>query len=187
MINLDTPSENFSLNSFYLDALGLVFTSSDKYYDLGYVDSVVNEYERLSELYDDKDTYETSDTWMGMCSTHGRDTYIFYKEMNSFKQDLHLRAHEETHALEHMNQLERLSEALDLNDDVEIDFTKGYDPEVIAELGAIYALRMRSQKLGGVGCYISYLLRKDSFYSDDFWEAKKLYDSSQWKPNRSFF
>jgi hypothetical protein len=119
------------------------------YYDDGFVDSV-DEYRLKFPFWECQKSLEGV---KGKCIEVGRKIHIFYKNQNSITKNIHLRAHEETHALDKFGRLDLLAKLILLEQGVNINFLElgdeeGFrdseiDREVRAELGAIYALKKR--------------------------------------------
>jgi hypothetical protein len=151
-----------------LDALGIELLLPDNalFFDLGYVPSIVAQrkqlhiqYKNLKALadprnYDEelhKGTFgEHYFVWDGPELHLGhRHDYVYTKRRDFGPLDLYSRAHEHTHVLEHYGGLALLSERLFREQNVRINFSmfrwitedqRKFNEEVIAELGAIYAL-----------------------------------------------
>ncbi len=153
--------------------LGFEFT------DLGYVDSIKETIRKLEkkhgyeegELQNPKQSLKRT---IGLAKGFGelisnnifKNNYIFYLKQNKEEDNIHLRAHEETHALEHMNGLSHLEKNLLENQKVKIKFKEIRKSEVRAEIGAIYALIQRGIIPSKISCFP---------WDFDFRRAKKLY------------
>ena len=83
---------------------------------------------------------------VGMCTTWRprlrRHIHIYYLDWGSEAPNVHVRAHEETHALCRLGKLNMLEWVLERDQQVRLPLTqikKRYGEQVVAELGAIYA------------------------------------------------
>ncbi len=161
------------------ETLGFSVDTGDcRYHDDGYVRSIHEGVLRLSTIY--------PDISVGSLNCHDLEglhyvdssegnSHIFYLKYWSRPADIRLRAHEETHALRFFGQLDVLSDRLLQEQRVRIDLGGIDESEVIAELGALYALNSR-----GFG---TWRFLYDSLFSRDFMDARRLYNKSR-KPSK---
>jgi len=101
-----------------------------------------------------------------MCLQRGYDHHIFYKESFFNSWNIYVRAHEETHVLEHLEHLDLLEKRLLDEQNVKINFNQIEDSEVKGDLGSIYALnknRISMWRLGPLWLEAS-LIKANSIY-----------------------
>ncbi len=152
------------------------------YHDDGYINSVVEHFNKLSKKYSNLQPYDKEIEFNGM-SVEGRGKirkhfHIFYRDQVSEPLNLRTRAHEETHALDFFGWLNRLENKLLTEQGININFDglredlqdSYIDQQVRAEIGAIYTLKSRNIDLkelkGKVPEYFDYAL--------DFYEKHKV-------------
>jgi len=149
-----------------------------RYHDNGFVESISDEtigVHGLDEFcYDRRQDRLT----VGKFCHNGWDLYVFYKDAKSVRDNIRLRAHEETHALDFMCGLDYLSDVLLQNQNVRINFRNIDSREIRAELGALYALRQNG--FGPWGLFI------DSLLDSDFIMARKIYKKSKQSEKKYF-
>ena len=75
--------------------------------------------------------------------TRNNNIHIFYSSFPEQDMDVLTRAHEETHALDLVNRLDLLPKKMRAEDKAAIPLEEINDAELIANLGAIYALESR--------------------------------------------
>ncbi len=137
------------------------------YQDHGYVNSIKDKTQEIDigmvvSKHNDK-------TQWGRMYAKGYQLHIYYLQFSSHVENVRVRAHEETHALEIIGGLYLLSDALEKqNVYIDVQFIKR--KEVIAELGAIYAIYERK---------LNPLDIPNKFITDNFKKALELYNNSK--------
>lgn len=86
--------------------------------------------------------------------------YIGYKRKKLPVVNMIVRAHEETHALQRMRRLNLLEDALEREFNTSI-MLSSYEEEIVAEIGALYALYKHG--VSKLGCWAASLYNRDLF------------------------
>jgi hypothetical protein len=150
-----------------------------KFHDEGYVSSINETAKRLDNSYGCNDTeYNARMNVIGAHYVMGTNSHIFYMDQGSIVKNLRVRAHEETHSVDFIGQLDFLTDRLLEEQNVKINLKEIDNIEVRAELGSLYALYSR-----GFGPWSLVL---DSLFKTDFIVARKIYTQSR-QPQKSFF
>jgi len=116
-----------------------------KYHDDGFVESLKGHIIKLNRLYDCEcyNYIRVNELSMGKCASIYLNCHIFYIKQSIETENILVRAHEETHALDIFNQLDALAERLLEEQRIKINFKEIDESEVIANLGSLYALYAR--------------------------------------------
>ncbi len=122
-----------------------------EFHDDGFVKSIEHHYTSLTQRYygfpADSFPEEAEEVNpIGLCSTWRpkwtKYIHIYYLDRGSEMANVHVRAHEETHALCRLGKLSLLEEALEREQKVHLPLHKigkKHGEQVVAELGALYA------------------------------------------------
>jgi hypothetical protein len=169
------------MNKAHFEILGITVPSGRyQYHDEGYVDSIPDATKRINKLYGfDNSNYDAIKyrNAIGMHCGRGFNSHIFYLQRPTRILDIQNRSHEETHALDFIEQLDALADKLLEEQHVRINFKEVDDQEVRAQLGSLYALHARGLSLWRLwGVYAT----------DTFSTAKKIYQQSK-QPQKRFF
>lgn len=162
----------FGLNYANLEILDIALPLGfNTFEDLGYVDSIEDTIEMLSKkpfLKRSNNRQLLGNTFLFEYKFFNlKNISIFYLKLPKKIQNIYVRAHEETHALDILGGLELLEKELRDEQKVKINFKKINDEEVRADIGAIYALYKNNYSDSDF-----HLLYKDINYL----KAKTLFD-----------
>lgn len=128
---------------------------NESYYDDGFVSCLKTHAQKLCSHYPCKNNLlnqrflernykETKGFYLPLASPHGWEYHIAYKNCNDEAINLFTRAHEETHVMHELDGLDTLTQRFLEDQRVLIDFKGIGEEEIIADLGAIYALIQRN-------------------------------------------
>lgn len=164
-----------------LEMLGLEFLTGVEYYDEGFVRDV---YDRALEIFEEHDQQPPLD-YLEMAFIYGsheiagdcifmkNKVIVLYKKFRLNSNNIYVRAHGETHALEYLGGLDLLADKLLSEQNVKIDFDKIEESDIRADLGALYALHAH-----GVHPFW-HLFMPAGNKSKSFKKAKKIYRQSR--------
>jgi len=113
-----------------------------KFYDEGYVDSIIDANKKIKEGYK-KNVLNLESIFPrihGRCYRRGDNFHIFYLKSDIKVKDIQIRSHEETHVLDLTNCLDLLEDRMRGELHVNIDFDSIEDIEIKANLGSFYAI-----------------------------------------------
>ena len=117
------------------------------HHDDGFVDSIQKHIEALAEKYDRWGWPFVGKHVIGMYELYytffGAHHHIFYLDTSFEIVNISTRAHEETEFLRERGRLSYLADKILAEQNVRINFKEIKNPEVIAEIGSIYALLSR--------------------------------------------
>jgi len=121
------------------------------YHDDGFVDSIQGHIEALAKKYDEWGWSFAGNHVIGRYELHntffGGNHHIFYLDTSFEAVNIGIRAHEETEVLRERKRLGYLADKILAEQGARINFKEIENPEVIAEIGAIYALLSRGISL----------------------------------------
>ena len=154
-----------------------------KYHDDGFVKSLTAHVIKLSRLYDFEcsNYIRVNETAVGKCAPIDLNCHIFYIKQSTEKENILVRAHEETHALFAFKGLDALAERLLEEQRIKINFKEIDEEEVIANLGSLYALHAR-----GISQSEIELLYKTYGDVDSGITARRIYKQSKLSRKKSF-
>jgi hypothetical protein len=173
------------MNKAHFEVLGFTVPSrAYTFHDDGYVSSITDATMRVNELYNlDNSNYDASadKNVIGRHCKRGLNSHIFYFQRPTRASDVQNRSHEETHVLEHIGQLDALTDRLSEEQNVKINLKDVDDEEVRAQLGSLYALNAR-----GFGGMWALWKLKSAYENDTFTTAKTIYEQAK-QPKKRFF
>tara|TARA_Y100000310_G_scaffold276920_1_gene294415 strand:+ start:610 stop:1128 length:519 start_codon:yes stop_codon:yes gene_type:complete len=170
------------MDEIHFEILGITVPSEGHYfYDKGYVNSISDATMEINALYGFDNSDYNNDADKDVIGRHCQrllfDHYIIYLDQFYAMDNIRLRAHEETHALEGMGQLDVLTDRLLEEQNVKINFKEIDDGEIRAELGALYALHAR-----GISSWKIWLMCIDDLLET----TTKIYKQSKQSQKRFF-
>ncbi len=154
------------------------------FHDDGYVSSISDKNMQLNNLYGlDNSDYDINKDkrTIGRCYWVDFDLHIFYLKRPTRASDIQNRSHEETHVLDHIGQLDVLTDRLMEEQCVKINMKEVDDKELRAQLGSLYALNSRG--FGNMWAYYNLGL---IYEHDTFTTAKKMYKQAKQSRKRFF-
>lgn len=155
---------------------------NNEYHDDGYVEDLDKYQEGLIEKYGAINNGKRLNNPIGLCNeiitpNKKKIVHIYYIE-NYGALNTWVRAHEETHALDCFKRLTALEQMLLEDQKVKIDFNKIDEPEVRANLGALYVFHFKGMSLWNVW--------DKCLFNSDTRKARKLYNQSK-LPKKKYF
>jgi len=172
------------MNYAHLKILGItVPIGNHNYYDDGFIESIIKHSLKLDKKYGVTNLdYDISYAFKeGLSYQLGINHHIFYLKQPRETGNIRIRAHEETHVLDHLGRLDILEEKLLKEQRIKINFREIDEKEVKAELGSLYALYAR--RIFQLERWLVY-----SLYGDDNNRrtAKRIYKQSKLPRKMSF-
>ena len=169
-------------NEAHFQVLGFTVPSGPfEFHDDGYVTVGYQAVRRLNKLYNFEHSVGEVIKCIfseGMCYHTGFNVHIFYKKSLIKAVDIAIRSHEETHALEYIEQLDALTDRLLEEQSVKINLNEVDNKETRANLGVLYALNAR-----GLSPWKSWLLENTIH---GFATAERIYKQAK-QPKKNYF
>lgn len=131
-----------------------------------------------NQLFIERKNKTASGVYLPLATPIGWEHHIYYRDRSREAGNLSTRAHEETHVLQELNGLGILAQKLLENQRVLIDFDSIDNREVVADLGAVYALVQCGFKLETV--------RRMYRVKKNFDVARRMYKQSMLPRKRVF-